>query len=168
MHLGPDLGPRCIHESSWLRNTYRNTHTRDDYIPLVALNVRLGYTFCMLRKGGGLGNSVTLWNRFPNFVSRSMTRRPTLALETDPDPDPDRPELLPNWCEELAMCVGGVDGAFGLMEEWRCGGTGAAPDPEPPCKKNGRYSLAGTKTSGCQISCCSYVAPATATAAVHH
>lgn len=57
-----------------------------------------------------------MWNRLPNLVSKSLTRRPTLAAVPPPDPD-DNPELLPNWCEELAMCVGGVDGALGLMEE---------------------------------------------------
>lgn len=88
------------------------------YIPLDALRGRLGYIFSIFRNGGGLENSVTLWNRFPNLASKSMTKRLTDAPVPLPTPAPDNgPEVLSTLCIVFAM--------FDRIDECRCGGTGA-------------------------------------------
>lgn len=124
-------------------NGEEDTHTHTKlallhilYIPFDALRVRLGYIFCIFKNGGGLENSVTLWNLLPNFASKSMTKRLTDA------PVPFPPPVLSVLCIEFPMCAGGVTDGLHRMDECRCGGTGAFCCRDADCKiKRYHFSL---------------------------
>lgn len=163
------VGSYVLHmhpRSSWFHNTYKNTHTRRLHT-VGGLKRATRIDLLDVEEGRRLGELRDVVEPLPEprlQIADQPAHTGTRGGSGGPGQARAAAELVRGaghvrgW---RRRCVG-PDGRVTLRWHRRCSRSGTA------LQKIQRNWLARTKTSGCQVSWGSYVAPATATAAVHH